>query len=174
MRQQNYLSANSSVYAPSYQYSTVSCDYGFCWVFWLAFFQLTLYCCQTDCCSVIFEKVSTVGCCHLAQVGSCHFQLMRYSFNVDDSLPFRYCYWLNCLLFLAGDIVLNPGPVRFLCNVCAHLVCTSQCGIQCDGCNKWTHASCSDVSADLYKQMEAWGGIFMALSILFVSRIALA
>ena len=55
----------------------------------------------------------------------------------------------------AGDIALNPGPARFPCTVCARPVRVNQRGIQCDGCDKWTHASCSNMSRDLYTQMEA-------------------
>ena len=93
--------------------------------------------------------------CHIAQVGACHLQLMHHSFVVDGSTPLRYCFWLNCLLFLAGDIALNPGPACYPCTVCTRPVHVGQHGIQCDGCNKWTHASCSDVCTDLYNEMEA-------------------
>ena len=93
--------------------------------------------------------------CHTVQVGSCHFHLTCNSFVVDSFVPLRYCYWLNCLLSLAGDVALNPGLARFPCTVCTHPVCDDQCGIQCDGCMEWTHAGCVNVSVDFYNQMEA-------------------
>ena len=97
----------------------------------VAFFHLSLYPSQLDSCSfIISEEVSTARCCRVALVGSCHFHLTHNYFAVDGSIPSRYRYWLNCLLILAGEIALNPGPVRFP------------------------------------------GGIFVVLSIMFVSRIA--
>ena len=92
---------------------------------------------------------------HVVQTGSCHFQLMRNSFVVDGSVLSRYCYWLNCLLFLAGDIALNPGPICFPCTVCCRPVCSNQRGIQCDDCQEWTHASCTHVSVDFYHKLES-------------------
>ena len=94
-------------------------------------------------------------CNRVALVGSCHFHLTHNYFTVDGSIPSRYCCWLNCLLFLAGDIALNPGPARFPCTVCTRPVRINQRGIECDACYGWTHASCSGVSMDFYNQMEA-------------------
>ena len=78
---------------------------------------------------------------------------MHHSFIVDVSVPLRCCFWLNCLLSLAGDIAVNPGPACFPCTVCSPL-CNNQQGIQCDGCQRWSHASCAHVSEEFYRQME--------------------
>ena len=78
---------------------------------------------------------------------------MRNSYVVDGSVLSRYCYWLNCLLFLAGDIAFNPGPIRFPCTVCGRPVCSNQRSIQCDDCQEWTHASCAHVSVDFYRKL---------------------
>ena len=122
----------------------------------VALFRLILCSQRTDCCPfAVSEGVSAAGCRYVVKLGSWHFHLMRRSFLVDGSLPSRYYYWLSCLLFLAGDIALNPGPARFPCTVCARPVRVNQRGIQCDGCDKWTHASCSNMSRDLYTQLEA-------------------
>ena len=49
---------------------------------------------------------------------------------------------------------MNPGPACFPCTVCSCPACNNQCGIQCNGCWRWTHASCAHVSEEFYKQME--------------------
>ena len=104
----------------------------------VALFRLILCSQRTDCCPfAVLERVSAVGCRYVSKLGSCHFHLTHHSFLVDGSLPSRYYYWLNCLLFLAGDIALNLGPARFPGTVYAHPVRVNQCGIQCDGCDKW-------------------------------------
>ena len=122
----------------------------------VAFFRLSLYPYRLDSCSYfISEEVSAVRCYRVALVGSYHPHLMHNYFAVDGSIPSRYCCWLNCLLFMAGDIALNPGPARFPCTVCTRPVRINQSGIECDACHRWTHTSCSDVSVDLYNQMEA-------------------
>jgi len=50
-------------------------------------------------------------------------------------------YWNRCstymkmlLLLLCRDIQFNPGPVHYLCTVCARPLCSNQCGVQCDHC----------------------------------------
>ena len=121
----------------------------------VAVFRLTLCPSRLDCQpSVVLVKVCAEEYCHVVQIGFCHLQLMRHSFIVDVSVPPRYCFWLNCLLSLAGDIAVNPSPARFPCTVCSRPVCNNQRGIQCDGCQRWTHASCGHVSEEFYKQME--------------------
>ena len=77
--------------------------------------------------AILISSVECLSCClklHMQwnlcimdtiEIGFCHLQLMRHSFIVDVSVPSRYCFWLNCLLLLAGDIAVNPGPVQFPC-----------------------------------------------------------
>ena len=59
-------------------------------------------------------------------------------------------FWL---LLLAGDVELNPGPVRFPCTVCQKPVKCNQRGIQCSICDNWTHAKCE---VSLLKSMWDW------------------
>ena len=93
----------------------------------VAFFRLTLYPLSLDCQpSAVLVKVYAEEYRHVVQIGFCHLQLMRNSFNVDASVPSRYCFWFNCLLFISGDIAVNPGPVRFPCTVCSRPVCINQ------------------------------------------------
>ena len=52
--------------------------------------------------------------------------------------------WLF-LLFLCGDVELNPGSVKSLCGYCVKGVHKNQCGIFCDSCLTWYHTSCLDM-----------------------------
>ena len=60
------------------------------------------------------------------------------------------CYWL---ILLAGDVEINPGPIRYPCTVCSKVVRSNQQGILCSRCEKWTHASCCDVSPTEYQRI---------------------
>ena len=74
--------------------------------FWLGFHP-PLFC---------FERVAGDEFlhCYLVQVSCCHFQLMRRSLVVDIISDSRICcLWLDCLLYLVGDVALNPGPIIF-------------------------------------------------------------
>ena len=71
--------------------------------------------------------------------------------------------WLLLLLLLAGDIEVNPGPVRkwkYPCGVCSAPVKSNQRGIQCDVCANWLHTRCIGISNDLYEDLklsdESW------------------
>ena len=61
-----------------------------------------------------------------------------------------FSYWL---LLIAGDVELNPGPIKYPCTVCNRPVKRNQRGIQCDSCDLWTHANCCSMSVDEYKQL---------------------
>ena len=67
-------------------------------------------------------------------------RLYRRSTNI---LPANY--WL---LLLAGDVEINPGPVRFLCTVCQKPVKRNQRGTECSNCTHWTHAKCGGISPE--------------------------
>ena len=51
-----------------------------------------------------------------------------------SSLP--SCY---CLIILAGDIEINPGPGRYPCTVCERPVKSKHKAVECSRCEKWTH-----------------------------------
>ena len=52
------------------------------------------------------------------------------------------------ILLLSGDIAPNPGPRprtvnwRHPCGSCKKPVRSNQRGLQCDGCDTWTHLKC--------------------------------
>ena len=51
------------------------------------------------------------------------------------------------LIILAGDIVMNPGP-RFQCGVCKKYCKASDILLECEGCEKRFHTSCSKLGDD--------------------------
>ena len=116
----------------------------------VAVFRFTLCSTQPYCRPFATFEINAEEFRHVVQVGFCHLHLMRNSSLMDGSAPLRYYCWMKYLLFLAGDVALNPGPVRFPCTVCHNPVCINQRGIQCDGCEKWTHARCTNVSVNFY------------------------
>ena len=82
-----------------------------------------------------------------------------------ESSHLRPSYHLGChrrrslvlthfwLLLLAGDIELNPGPVKYPCTVCSRPVKSNQRGIFCDRCELWTHARCCGVDVVEYEKL---------------------
>ena len=121
----------------------------------VAAFRLTLDPLRPEYPSVTLVKFHTEEYRHVVQLGLCHLQLMHSSCTVDGCILSRYFLWLSYLLFLAGDIAANPGPVRFPCTVCNCPVCVNQRGIQCDKCVKWTHVKCAHISMDFYHRMDS-------------------
>ena len=61
---------------------------------------------------------------------------------------------LPCLLWLAGDIELNPGPVKWPCVLCAKPVRSNQDGVECSNCAKWCHRKCEEMSLAEYHRLS--------------------
>lgn len=65
------------------------------------------------------------------------------------------------LLFLCGDINLNPGPVKYPCGKCSKAVKSNQKGIQCDFCDYWFHTRCLNIDSITYNALAntscVWG-----------------
>ena len=57
------------------------------------------------------------------------------------------------LLFLCGDIQLNPGPCKFPCGICGKPVKVNQKGIQCDFCDIWHHKKCLNMDNIIYEAL---------------------
>ena len=56
------------------------------------------------------------------------------------------------LLIIAGDVSQNPGPrQRCHCPLCKTHV--RKRGIQCDGCDKWVHPECVNLSEQEYNRL---------------------
>ena len=59
-------------------------------------------------------------------------------------------FFLLCLLiFLSGNIEVNPGP----CRSCKHTVRANQRGIFCECCYFWYHTKCINMSDDEYSRL---------------------
>ena len=61
---------------------------------------------------------------------------------------------LSCLLWLAGDIELNPGPVKWPSVLCAKPVKSNQDGVECSNCVKWCHRKCEEMSLVEYHRLS--------------------
>ena len=66
------------------------------------------------------------------------------------------CSWLICLLLLAGDVELNPGPCspRYPCGVCGKAVRYSDRAVACDDCNIWYHTNCMLMNTHVYESLR--------------------
>ena len=85
-----------------------------------------------------FSFHSRIFCC----ISDAHLRSLRTLLFNNKTLT------INCLLlWLGGDIELNPGDK---CDLCSKTVKSNQRGIQCDKCDRWYHAKCCEVSKELY------------------------
>ena len=57
------------------------------------------------------------------------------------------------MILLAGDVELNPGRVRCPCTTCSKPVKRNQCGLLCDDCERWTHATCCGINETEYERL---------------------
>jgi len=64
--------------------------------------------------------------------------------------------WLICLLLLAGDVELNPGPrsTRYPCGVCRKAVKYRDRAVACDTCNIWYHTDCMKMNSVLFESLR--------------------
>ena len=61
----------------------------------------------------------------------------------------------SCLVLLAGDVSVNPGPFRDPCGVCSKGCRKNQKAIQCDDCEVWFHAKCTGVTNGEYANLSS-------------------
>ena len=67
-------------------------------------------------------------------------------------ITLSYKTLLLCIIFLSGDIELNPGlnspvPPQYPCSVCRNEARDNDPAIFCDQCHMWTHSICGNVIA---------------------------
>ena len=70
-------------------------------------FRFTL-CTRPYSCPFAISEINAEEYRHMVQVGFCHLQLTRNPSLMGGSVLLRYYCWMKCLLFLAGDVALNP------------------------------------------------------------------
>ena len=64
---------------------------------------------------------------------------------------------IQIINILAGDIELNPGPVKrgrkpkYPCTLCSYAVKKGDKGMLCTNCNNWSHNSCTGVTDQSYE-----------------------
>lgn len=64
-------------------------------------------------------------------------------------------------MMLAGDVELNPGPIKHPCSVCNRAVAINHRSLSCDTCSKRCHIKCGGVQSTQYieyqkKQQFTW------------------
>ena len=64
---------------------------------------------------------------------------------------------LHLLLYLAGNLHPNPGPLRYPCSVCFKNVTSQGTSYLCTRCSHWVHSRCSGLRnvAD-YHRANGW------------------
>ena len=80
-------------------------------------------------------------------IGRTYFHLYALS-NTKHTSQKSFFYFL---LLLAGDINLNPGPIRHPCSSCLKPVAKNHRAILCDNCGLWAHIKCERISVKTYK-----------------------
>ena len=85
---------------------------------------------------------------------------MKMDHRIDvplKPLPTHYpLILLLCLLILANDIELNPGPraLKYPCGVCSKAVKWKDHGVACDSCNVWFHTACIGMYDEIYRSLS--------------------
>ena len=118
--------------------------------FWLL---LLLVCCRIASDSVVPGERRTVPKDHYAAfstlITSVRCQCsVTWRLTVSSNWSKRPMSVLVCSLLLCGDIHLNPGPVKYPCQVCGKAVKSNQDGIECSKYEKWNHRTCDNMSDD--------------------------
>ena len=58
------------------------------------------------------------------------------------------------LILSAGDIEINPGPIKNPCAICLKPVASRHKAVSCDSCNLWAHIKCTSMSTEDYKALQ--------------------
>ena len=57
------------------------------------------------------------------------------------------------LVILAGDVSMNPGPVRDPCGICSKGCRVNQRAVQCDECDVWYHSKCLGLTGEEFMNL---------------------
>ena len=73
---------------------------------------------------------------------------------VLSTFPSNHGLFTLSLLILCGDISLNPGPLRYPCEICGQAVRKTQRAIMCKECSVWFYQACSYIKDFNFKTLE--------------------
>lgn len=57
-----------------------------------------------------------------------------------EAVELRPC--IMFLLFISGDVALNPGPTRSQCGTCRRAVASNHIAVYCEVCQLWWYIKC--------------------------------
>ena len=85
-------------------------------------------------------------------------EVLLISFHSSSCVmcTFKKTFMFCNLLQLCGDIALNPGPqeITYPCATCSKAVTSRQRGIECSRCERWSHATCVNMSVAEYNALS--------------------
>ena len=73
---------------------------------------------------------------------------------VLSTVPSNHGLFTLSLLILSGDISLNPGPLRYPCEICGQAVGKTRRAIMCKECSVWFYQACSYIKDFNFKTLE--------------------
>jgi len=57
------------------------------------------------------------------------------------------------MIWLSGDVALNPGPVKNLCGFCHRAVASNHRAVLCEACYNWCHIKCAGIFPNYYTEL---------------------
>jgi len=57
------------------------------------------------------------------------------------------------MIWLSGDVALNPGPVKKPCSFCHRAVLSNHRAVLCEACYNWCHIKCTGISPNYYTEL---------------------
>ena len=94
---------------------------------------------------ILPETTSEMNSSISLQCSLLNFDIRNRSVGLGCSKYGQHNSFLPILLFLSGQIELNPGP-QYPCGLCEKEVLENQDAICCDHCDIWYHQNCGFVS----------------------------
>jgi len=57
------------------------------------------------------------------------------------------------MIWLSGDVALNPGPVKNPCGFCHRAVASNHRAVLCEACYNWYHIKCAGIFPNYYTEL---------------------